>query len=46
MFRQKKAEKRNDYGTLFLECGKLLLRIIELLVVVVGLFLLVKGGIA
>lgn len=44
MSRSKKAGKSNDWRTLLFECGKLLVRIFELLIVVVGLFLLVKGG--
>ena len=44
MSERKNPEKSNDYKTLFTECVKLLVATIELLIVVVGLFLLFKGG--
>ncbi len=43
----RKAQKQvNDRKALFVECVKLLARVIELLLVVIGLFLLFKGGFA
>ena len=44
MSKHKSSKERNDYKTLFIECVKLLARVIELLIVVIGLFLLIKGG--
>lgn len=44
MSEHKTPEKTDDYKTLFIECVKLLVRVIELLIVIVGLFLLFKGG--
>ena len=46
MSRRKNTKNNNSSKTLFVECVKLLARIVELLIVVVGLFLLVKGGFA
>lgn len=44
MSKRKAPKKTDDYKTLFIECVKLLAAVIELFVVVVGLFLLFKGG--
>ena len=44
MSERRPSKEHNDYKTLFIECVKLLARIVELLIVVIGLFLLIKGG--